>query len=186
MQLTSVKETPETDNGATPDMTPKEGEIALMEDDDKDSIDSEIMKDLQAYRKEKEIEKLKDVNSDDSLSESHSRNSEPTSPTKVQDEFQFVEERAEIFSQDSLRKIMREIKQSPKKDIDKGLGPTLTIRGDSKKNVLKGASSRNFLNEKVMKKNKKKLKLKINNIIVDIDKSIYEINKNNDNKVFLR
>jgi len=82
-----VKETPETDNGATPDMTPKEGEITLVEDDDKDSIDSEIMKDLQAYRKEREIEKLKDVNSDDSLSESHSRNSEPTSPTKVKDEF---------------------------------------------------------------------------------------------------
>ena len=91
-------------------MTPKEGEITLMEDDDKDSIDSEIMKDLQAYRKEREIEKLKDVNSDDSLSESYSRNSEPTSPTKVNEEFQFVEERAEIFSQDSLRKTMREMK----------------------------------------------------------------------------
>ena len=155
-----------------------------MEDDDKDSIDSEIMKDLQAYRKEREIEKLKDVNSDDSLSESHSRNSEPTSPTKVKDEFQFVEERAEIFSQDSLRKTQREI--SPKKDIDKGLGPTLTIRGNSKKNVLKGASSRNVLKEKALKKNRKKLKLKINNIIADIDKSIYEINKNNDNKVVLK
>lgn len=146
------------------------------------------MKDLQAYRKEREIKKLKDVNSDDSdddsLSESHSRNSEPTSPTKVKDEFQFVEERAEIFSQDSLRKTQREI--SPIKDIDKGLGPTLTIRGESKKNVLKGASSRNVLKEKVKKKNRKKLKLKINNIIADIDKSIYEINKNNDNKVVLK
>ena len=40
--------------------------------------------------------------------------------------------------------------------------------------------------EKVMKKNRKKLKLKINNIIADIDKSIYEINKNNDNKVVLK
>ena len=78
------------------------------------------------------------------------------------------------------------MKQSPKKDIDKGLGPTLTIRGNSKKNVLKGASSRNVLKEKVMKKNRKKLKLKINNIIADIDKSIYEINKNNDNKVVLK
>jgi len=52
--------------------------------------------------------------------------------------------------------------------------------------VLKGASSRNVLKEKVMKKNRKKLKLKINNIIADIDKSIYEINKNNDNKVVLK
>jgi hypothetical protein len=130
------------------------------------------------------------VNSDDSdsLSETHSRYSEPTSPTKVKDEFEFVEERAEIYSQDSLRKTMRDANKSksPTRDIDKGLGPSLNIRGGSNKNVLKGASSRNVLKEKIVKKNKKKLKLKINNIIASIDKSIYEINKNNDNKVVLK
>jgi len=105
----------------------------------------------------------------------------------VPEEFNFVEERAEIFSQDSLRKTQRDNSPLKIKDIDKALGPTLTIRASQKNLIVKGMSNRNVIKaQEGKKKHKKKLKLKINNILADIDKSIYEINKNSDNKVVLK
>jgi hypothetical protein len=57
----------------------------------------------------------------------------------------FIEPRADVFSQDSLRKTQREGK-NPMKDIDKALGPALTNRVPSKKSMgLKGPSTNNVL-----------------------------------------
>jgi hypothetical protein len=83
---------------------------------DKDSMDSDIMKDLKEYRKEQTIRKLRNINEvdsdkSDSLCDTHTSKS-ASSPTKfaVQhtDEFGLGEERMKTFSQHSFRNSHKE------------------------------------------------------------------------------
>ena len=72
LKLNSIKEVNDPTNEDITPINEEETDEKL----DKDSIDSDIMKDLQAYRKEQEIQKLKgEVNeihsSDESLTNSH-------------------------------------------------------------------------------------------------------------------
>jgi hypothetical protein len=103
---------------------------------DKDSMDSDIMKDLEAYRKEQEIRKLRNINEVDdsenldSLCDTPSLKSD-TSPVKIKeqhmDEFDIDDERIRTFSQDSLRKTQKDI--SPHmKDLKTVLGPHIEQR----------------------------------------------------------
>jgi hypothetical protein len=154
------------------------------EEDVNESIDREIMQDLDEYRREEEIKRLKDLDDVDENGEPNNLLASPSSPRMraYLDSDGLEGIRGDRFngrqsgtqSQDSLRKANKG--ESPDglpeliPDDEKGLQIHKLNSSKIKKKEKKE-------NSPSKKKNKRHMQERIANILVDIDKSIYEINR---------
>lgn len=164
---------------------------AINEEDEDDeankSLDREIMQDLDNYRREEEIKRLKDRTEEaGSDSESDHLSISPSSPrlrgyldsTAIEG---VGAKNSGTHSQDSLRKQNKA--DSPVERLGKDMGLFEVNNGQNlgmsnENNEIKHKKKDKKGEKPGKKKHKRHMQERIANILVDIDKSIYEINRN--------